>query len=214
MKKPIQRKRAKKMLPNIKILIISRAIQEPEKKRGALANELIRDIRKYFPKEKCPVKGTIIKKISRARNSSRDEDKPWHFSTFDDPPISSKTIAQIFELKTEGLQIFSVRDAQWLDKLSSLPLPVNSLRHFAQQLSLSEKIDQISRSTPDMSNIEGEILDILRKSPQEQRAHGVLVRSMEREGLDVIRIDREIRENLKQLNKEARNESRSRSQEG
>ena len=122
MEKPIQRKRAKKMLPNIRILITTRAIQESEKKRGALANELIRDIRRYFPKEKPPVNETVIKLISRARNSSHDEDKPWHLSTLDDHPISSKTIAQIFQLKSQALRTLTTRDAEWLDRLSSIQL--------------------------------------------------------------------------------------------
>jgi hypothetical protein len=206
MEKPIERKRAKKMLPTIKILISSRAIQESEKKRGILANELIRDIKRNFPKEKTPAKDTIVKLISRARNSNRDEDKPWHLCTFEDNPISSKTIAQIFELKTEGLKTISVSDSQWLDRLSSLQLHIWSLLYFAQRLSLSEKLSQISRSAPDVSDLEEEILNLLRMNPQNQMAHGVWVRSNEREGLDVIAIDREIRENLKHLNKEDSNE--------
>jgi len=198
--RPIKRKRAKKMLPIINMLITSRALSKPEKKRELLADELIEYIKKQFPKEIPPVLETVVKKISKARNSSRDEDKPWHLSTLDDYPISSKTIAQIFELKTQGLQMLTIRDAEWLDRLSSIPLPLDILSRLAQLLSLNERYSEISKIDFDTGSWEKSIESLL-ENPEDRESMMHIVRSVP-EGLDVFKMSEMFRGSLKSTKKE------------
>lgn len=189
------RKRPKKILLIIKLLIASKAIEEPGEKRELLADKLIEEITKLWPKETPPAWETVIKLISKARNSSREVDKPWHLSTLYDYPISSKTIAQIFKLKTQGLQAFSIRDAEWLDRLSSIPLPLEILCRLAQLLSLNEKYSKISKDALDTNYWEKNIVSLLGNS--EERESMMHILGTVPGGLDIIALSEMFRKSLK-----------------
>jgi hypothetical protein len=199
-----QRKRSKKMLPAIKILVISKAIDEPEKKREVLADELITEIEKLFPKETPPAWETLIKLISKARNSNLDEYNPWHLSTLNDHPISSRTVAQIFELKTKGLKEFSIRDAEWLDRLSSIDLDIQILCRLAQLLSLNEKYCRISKEDFDTYSWEKFIVDYLVNTEEREVMMNILASVPE--GLNSTVLSEQYRQRFKQSTKEAPNE--------
>lgn len=196
------RKRPKKILPIIKLFIASKAIEELGETREKLAGDLIEEITRLWPKETPPAWETVIKLISKARNSSREVDKPWHLSTLDDYPISSKTIAQIFELKTQGLRTMTIRDAQWLDRLSSIRrLPLEILCRLAQLLSLNEKYSKISKDAFDTNYWEKKIVSLLGNS--EERESMIHILRTVPEGLDIITMSEIFRESLKQSKKEA-----------
>jgi hypothetical protein len=219
-----RKKRAKAMLPEIKLLITSTALNQPEVGRMDLADELITEIEKDYPTVVPPAWETVVKIISEARNQSSDEDKPWSMETLnvqeaanvllDDHVlvkrrISSKTIAQIFILKAMGLQAFSVRDAKWLDRLSALPLPLEILRDQAQQLSLLEKLQEISdnKRIKNISRIkfdtkawENNLVKLLRDPEWQWQVYKMA--KNEPEGKDVVALTSEIRDELKKRNKE------------
>ena len=219
-----RKKRAKAMLPEIKLLITSTALNQPEVGRMDLADELITEIEKDYPTVVPPAWETVVKIISEARNQSSDEDKPWSMETLnvleatnvllDDRVlvkrrISSKTIAQIFVLKAMGLQDFSVRDAKWLDRLSALPLPLEILRDQSQQLSLLEKLQEISdnkriknitRIKFDTKAWENNLVKLLRDPEWQWQVYKMA--KNEPEGKDVVALTSEIRDELKKRNKE------------
>ena len=172
------------MLPEIARMITDQAINEPQKHREKLAEELRAEIKKRFPTETPPVLETIVKRISEARNSHRKEDNPWHLGTLDEHPISPKAIGQIFELKTQGLQRFSIRDAKWLDRLSSIDLPLQVLRRVAQLMSMKERVSDISKTDFDTSPWERTIVELL-KDPQYQESM-LYMAEYDTSGLDVI----------------------------
>lgn len=206
MERKTERKRAKKMLPEITNMITERAINEPQQHREKLAEELIAEIEKLFPSETPPVFETVVRKISEARNKWRKEDEPWHLGILDDYPISSKAIGQIFELKTQGLQRFSIRDAKWFDRLSSTDLPLQVLRRVAQLMSMKERVSDISRTDFDTSPWERTIVGLL-EDPQYRE---MMVSMAERDtaGLDAVaRSDVFIRhlKDSKKSEKEAQN---------
>ena len=71
--------RAKAMLPAIKELIVIRSVANKEKDRNLLAHELREEIKRKFPQELPPTKTTLVKKISEARNHSKNPlDTHWH----------------------------------------------------------------------------------------------------------------------------------------
>jgi hypothetical protein len=226
MEKSPRGKRAKTMLPEIKLLITSTALNRPEVGRQDLANELIKEIKNDYPSEEPPKLETVIKLISEARNQSSEEDQPWSMDTLNvfeadnvfinehvrvKRQISSKTVAQIFVLKAMGLKAFSVRDAKWLDRLSSLPLPLEILRDEAQQLSLLEKLQEISdnKKIKNISRIkfdtkvwEANLVKLLRDPEWQWQVYKMA--KNEPEGMDVVALTSEIREELKKRNKEDR----------
>lgn len=174
------------MLPEIVNTITERAISEPQKHREKLAQELLTEIERLFPGEKPPVLETVVRRISKARNSRRKEDEPWHLGILADYPISSKTIAHIFELKTQGLRRFSIRDAKWLDRLSSVGLPLQVLRRVAQLISVKERVFEISKPKTDFdtSRWEESIVELLEDS--QYREMMLSMAEQDTEGLDVI----------------------------
>jgi hypothetical protein len=74
------KKREKKMLPAIRQLITTQALNDRDKDRNVLAEELINDIKRKYPKEIPPSFSTIIKKISEDRSLKNINplDEPWH----------------------------------------------------------------------------------------------------------------------------------------
>ena len=208
------KKRAKKMLPDIRLLINSRATGEYGRNREELADELIKEIVRVFPKEIPPVRETVIRMISKARNNNPPEDKPWHLDTLEEYPISSKAIGQIFELKAMGLRIFTIRDAMWLDKLSYLPLQLEVLRYEAQHLSMFQKLQDISddkkikgitRFKFNTYALEDNLVKLIRDPLLELEAYKIA--KNEPEGSDVVTLTNEIREGIKKLNKDEKIES-------
>ena len=197
------KKRAKIMLPDIRLLINSRATGEYGRNREELGEELIKEIKQLFPKEVPPVRETVIRMISAARNNNPPEDKPWHLDTLKDYPISSKTVGQIFVLKAMGLRIFTIRDAMWLDMLSYLPLPLEVLRHEAQQLSMLQKLQEISdnQKNKDITRFkfttyafEDNLVRLISDPKWEWQVHKIA--KNEPEGSDVVAVNKEIREEI------------------
>ncbi|MDP2729038.1 MAG: hypothetical protein Q8O55_00935 [Dehalococcoidales bacterium] len=91
--------RAKAMLPEIKHLITKSALNSDEGREG-LADKLIEDIKKGFPKETPPAWETVVKKISGARNSRSGLDRPWHLGLLrDHPHLSAEAVRHILEVQ-------------------------------------------------------------------------------------------------------------------
>ncbi len=199
-------KRAKKMLPDIKVLITRRALEQRDKPREKLADELIKEIIKSYPKEKPPVLEYVMRLISAARNSHREEDEPWNLHTLDKYPISPDTVAKIFELKIMGLQHISIRDAQWFDRLSSIPLPLEVLFNCAQRISLYEVYNIISRTNYYDNKVEQQILTLL-SNPEELKILEITSKSqIAHGGINTLELSDQVREAPKQKNKEESNE--------
>lgn len=95
----MNKKRAKRMLPQIKELVISAAIENPLKRRDALADELILQIERNFPNEIPPKFETLIKLISESRNHEPNPlDRKWH-SGFTQKEILPEAIPYIFAVQ-------------------------------------------------------------------------------------------------------------------
>jgi len=122
------KKRAKIILPEIKKLISQRAINEPNKSREKLADELIEEIINRYPKELPPSWETVIKKVSAARNHEQNPlDNLWHMGTLEDYPITSESLPYIagvqdWREKTpddfgQTRKPLTIREAQWVARL-------------------------------------------------------------------------------------------------
>jgi hypothetical protein len=101
------RQREKKMLPAIRQLITVRALNDPNKDRTELAEELIIEVKNKYPKEIPPSVSTLIKKISEDRSSKNESflDKPWHLGLLinkgdlNPPLISAEAIEAILKVQ-------------------------------------------------------------------------------------------------------------------
>ncbi|MFC2122459.1 hypothetical protein ACFLRP_02095 [Bacteroidota bacterium] len=111
--------RAKKMLPAIKFLINELAIEQREKSREILADELIDSIKRLFPKEKPPRWETVIKMISYARNHEvAPVDKPWSVASCELPYQAIGRVVAIQRMLLGYGRYLTIRRAKWTAKLT------------------------------------------------------------------------------------------------
>lgn len=124
------KKRAKSMIPAIRELITSLALRE-DTDRNSLAEKLLKDIKRLFPKETPPTFETVIKKISAARNhEALPEDKPFNLGVLSVLDISPDAIPTILRLQ-EWIEnkrfpeympkyLMTVREVLWIARLFRL----------------------------------------------------------------------------------------------
>jgi hypothetical protein len=117
-----QKKRAKKMLPEIATLISRMAASDED--REALAARIISKIKADYPNEIPPTPETVLQRISRARNQdSKPVDGLWHMGTVSEPEyrISAEAIPYILKVQKEsqsrGRPGITIRQAKWIDRL-------------------------------------------------------------------------------------------------
>lgn len=118
------KRRAKTMLPVIKLLITTRALSEPDKGREKLADELIADINRQFPNEVPPAWETVIKLISKARNQEGwPLSRAWHLDSLCEHEMNPSVVPIL--LKEQALRAdenrypLSVGEALWASRLYS-----------------------------------------------------------------------------------------------
>jgi hypothetical protein len=120
--------RAKKMLPAIRILIGSHALDKDENgellDRQKLAEKIIKIITTRYPKEVSPAQDTVVKEISKARHSENSPlDEPWSLATLNDYLIPFEIVPFLVELadieRVEG-HALKIRVANWIGRLSLL----------------------------------------------------------------------------------------------
>jgi hypothetical protein len=120
--------RAKKMLPAIRILIGSHALDKDENgellDRQKLAEKIIKIITTRYPKEVSPAQDTVVKEISKARHSENSPlDEPWSLATLNDYPIPFEIVPFLVELFTKQKEMghsLKIRSAIWIGRLSLL----------------------------------------------------------------------------------------------
>ena len=156
--------------PEVEEIIAEVFLEHKDWRAKEIQAEVNKQLREDFPHipDNWPRLSTVQQKLAVCRKKymaieDGPRDKPWHLGTLNDYPLSSKTIAMIFELKIKGLKYLSVRDAQWFDRLSSLPLPIGIICMLAQGVSEDEIIcDMLGRKDFDTSTWEEtELLGIL-----------------------------------------------------
>jgi len=142
--------RAKVMLPAIRELITRRALENQEKKRNLLADELIEEIKAKFPYEIPPVEDTVIRRISEARNHDPDIfDEPWHLGTLEKHPIPSEVVPLILKIQNLAPNFkVSIRQAKWINKLHHVVTDIKWLSNISWNYTFHEKISIISHSEP------------------------------------------------------------------
>lgn len=142
--------RAKVMLPAIRDLIARRALENQEKNRTLLADEIIEEIKDKFPYEIPPVEETVIRRISEARNHEPDAfDEPWHLGTLEKYPIPSEVVPLILKIQNLNPSFkVSIRQAKWINKLHHVVTDINLLSSISLNYTFHEKISIISHSEP------------------------------------------------------------------
>lgn len=124
--------RAKVMLPAIRQLIWSYALSS-DMNREDLAEELLMVIKQNYPKEIPPKIETIVRQISKARNSKRSPlDEPWTLGACRDYPsdFPASSLPILIKYKSMKFQTiseepdtslhfneFSIRQAKWIVRL-------------------------------------------------------------------------------------------------
>ena len=115
--------RAKSMLPEIRRLIIT-AARFMEIKRDDLADLLLIKIKRDYPHETPPKIETIVKEISKARNSKpNDFDKPWSTAVCSEyvsyfPPDTIPLLMQLWRYSIHLDEVFTIRHAIWASRLA------------------------------------------------------------------------------------------------
>ena len=154
----VAKTRAKRMLPAIKFLINEMAIEQREKGRETLADELIDAIIRLFPKEKPPTWETVIKMISHARNhETAPMDKPWSVASCELPYQAIERIVSIQRMLLGCGRYLTIRRASWIAKLT--PLIPNAddltLLQIASFYSRKEQIAEIAGDDyPDTTDLD------------------------------------------------------------
>ena len=133
--KPIKRKlRAKRMLPEIKQMIVLRANQfNSPLDRYKLAEEIIAEIRNDYPDEIPPTQETIVHIISKARARNKKSgllDREFSLSDLNKPELeiqnlSAEAIRHIMRVQSYlasehnyvGHKLLTIRQARWVARL-------------------------------------------------------------------------------------------------
>ena len=133
--KPVKRRlRAKRMLPEIKQMIVWRANQfNSPRDRYKLAEELIAKIQNDYPDEIPPTQETLVHIISKARARNKKSgllDREFSLSDLDKPKlemqnISAEAIRHIMRVKRYlasepnfvGHKLLTIRQARWVARL-------------------------------------------------------------------------------------------------
>ncbi|MBI4303098.1 MAG: hypothetical protein HY665_02000 [Chloroflexi bacterium] len=157
--------RPRALSDRVKELITRRSL-ESTAPRGDLANELVEEIHSLG--ERAPKYETLIKRISKARNHETGPlEVTWHLGTVVDYPLNPDAIAKIFEWKTESIdgrfRNISIRTAQWISRLASLPLSVDMLYLYALLYSSSEQTSELSHTKFDTTRLDSELFQTLKK---------------------------------------------------
>lgn len=140
--------RAKTMLPDIKQLIVTRALEDRDRDRRQLAYDLRAVIKQQFPQEIAPTVTTLMKRISEARSQLPDPlDDPWHMGTLVRYPVSPESIPHILKLQQQHrYQKISIRQAKWIDYLHRLVKDATMLFNISLNYAFFEKIAAISKT--------------------------------------------------------------------
>jgi hypothetical protein len=163
------KKRAKAMLPAIRELITSISLSE-DTDRNMLAEKLLEDIKRLFPKETPPTFETVIKKISAARNhEALPEDKSFNISDLINHDISPDAIPTILRLQDwlenkpldEWMPKYTltIREVLWISRLfriiddfdgDSMQYLFNVVSYYSKK----ELVSLISKSSFDTSEFD------------------------------------------------------------
>lgn len=167
------RKRAKVMLPVIKLLITTRALSEPDKGREQLAGELVEDIERQFPKEIPPAWETVIKLISKARNEEGwPLALPWHMDTLREYDLNSAVIPLLLREQVkrtdENRHPVTIGEALWASRLystiaallSDKPEEVNrAVIYWAEQYTADEGVAYYAKTDFDSSELDRNLVN-------------------------------------------------------
>ncbi|AAW39344.1 hypothetical protein [Dehalococcoides mccartyi] len=140
--------RAKVMLPAIRELIVIRALENRDKDRTLLAQELREEIENKFPKEIPPTEETLIKRISEARTKANDpRDDSWHLGTVDKYPVSVPAIPFILQVQASNPTTkISIRRAHWIDVLHTSVKDIALLSDISHHYTFYEKISELAQT--------------------------------------------------------------------
>lgn len=127
-------KKAQKMTPAIRRLIVSEAVRQQATSRTDLAAQLQAGIQARYGELAVPTLETLVKMISDARNHASPLDRPWHMGLLPDhPAITADAVRFILavqdwydhhtprnQLLHNGSEWLSVRQALWIARLYRL----------------------------------------------------------------------------------------------
>ncbi len=147
--------RAKVMLPAIRQLIWSYALSS-DMNREDLAEEILIVIKQNHPKEIPPKIETIIRHISKARNSKRSLlDEPWTLGACRDYPVDFPVSSLPLLIKYKSLQFqhiseepdlklhfnsFSIRKAKWIVRLQPIIQDIFQFSDFLDEYSVVSNV--------------------------------------------------------------------------
>jgi len=182
----------KSLSPEVRSLIVSRAVSERDNTREQLAESLIAQIEGQG--YTAPTFETTIKYISRARSAGDDSlDKPWSTVTLGREMIDAEVIPWLIGAQVHRKQFLSrpltIREARWFNRLFGLRNNIallpdmasnpklelfyksNMLSTWSEIYAYREKIDSIAGiKDPDFSDLDAAVLQQSSQSMDEYSA--------------------------------------------
>jgi hypothetical protein len=145
---------SKTIIPTVKRLIISEALENRQKPRRALAVELATKIERMG--EIVPSEETIERLISKARNHDDPRDKPWSTASMADKDctIPAEALPSILELwvwarENHWSHEFTIRQAQWAARFYTVTKDMRTLLTLSRERAFEEAACDISGTAID-----------------------------------------------------------------
>ena len=162
--------RPRALTKRVRELILHRS-KDKSMSREALADKLIVEIEGLD--ERAPTIETLVKMISKARNQPVSPlDRDWRLDTVLEYPLNPEAIVKIMKLRTEHTEEYeeyfvhiSIRAAQWIARLVSLPISTDVLLIYAKAYSFGEQTSEILHMQFDSSMLDSYLIETI-KNPE------------------------------------------------